>query len=67
MAEGAILENELLRVEIGDDGTLHHVIDKAVGDRDALAGRGNQLWAFVDKPRTYDAWDIEENYENEGE
>ncbi|MCC2629898.1 MAG: glycoside hydrolase family 38, partial [Thermomicrobiales bacterium] len=66
LAEGAILENELLRVEIGDDGTLHHVIDKAVGDRDALAGRGNQLWTFVDKPRTYDAWDIEENYENEG-
>jgi alpha-mannosidase len=61
-----MLENDLLRVEIGDDGTLHHVIDKAVGDRDALAGRGNQLWTFVDKPRTYDAWDIEENYENEG-
>ena len=32
-----------------------------------LADRGNQLWAFVDKPRTYDAWDIEENYENEGD
>jgi alpha-mannosidase len=61
-----ILENDLLRVDIGDDGTLHRVVDKAVGDRDALAGRGNQLWAFVDKPRTYDAWDIEENYENEG-
>jgi alpha-mannosidase len=63
---GPILENELLRIEIGDDGTLGHVVDKAVGDRDALAGRGNQLWAFVDKPRTYDAWDIEENYEDEG-
>ena len=62
-----VLENELLRVEIGEDGTLRHVVDKAVGDRDALAGRGNQLWAFVDKPRTYDAWDIEENYEDEGE
>ena len=66
VGRGALLENELLRVEIGDDGTLHHFIDKAVGDRDALAGRGNQLWTFVDKPRTYDAWDIEENYENEG-
>ena len=32
-----------------------------------LADRGNQLWVFVDKPRTYDAWDIEENYENEGD
>ena len=66
-AGGAILENDLLRVEIGDDGTLHRVVDKAAGDRDVLADRGNQLWAFVDKPRTYDAWDIEENYEDEGE
>jgi alpha-mannosidase len=64
---GPILENEFLRVEIGQDGTLHRVVDKTSGNRDALAGRGNQLWAFVDKPRTYDAWDIEENYESEGE
>ena len=63
---GPILENDLLCVEIGDDGTLRHVVDKAVGGRDALADRGNQLWVFVDKPRTYDAWDIEENYETEG-
>ena len=66
-ADGALLENELLRVEIGADGTLHRVVDKAAGDREVLAGRGNQLWAYVDKPRTYDAWDIEENYESEGE
>jgi alpha-mannosidase len=66
LAGGAILENELLRIGIGDDGTLRHVVDKAVGDREALADRGNQLWVFVDKPRTYDAWDIEENYQNEG-
>ena len=63
---GAMLENELLRVEIGADGTLHRVVDKAAGDREVLAGRGNQLWAYVDKPRTYDAWDIEENYEARG-
>ncbi len=64
---GALLENESLRVEIGDDGTLHRVVDKTAGDRDVLAGRGNQLWRYVDKPRTYDAWDIEEDYENAGE
>jgi alpha-mannosidase len=66
LAGGVVLENEVLRIEIGEDGTLLHVVDKAAGDRDALAGRGNQLWVFVDKPRIYDAWDIEENYENEG-
>jgi alpha-mannosidase len=64
---GPVLENDHLRVEIGHDGTLHRVVDKTAGNRDVLTGRGNQLWAFVDKPRTYDAWDIEENYENEGE
>jgi alpha-mannosidase len=64
---GPILENELLRVEIGADGTLHRVVDKTAADREVLAGRANQLWVFVDKPRTYDAWDIEENYEAEGE
>jgi alpha-mannosidase len=64
---GALLENELLSVEIGADGTLQRVVDRAAGEREVLAERGNQLWIFVDKPRTYDAWDIEENYEDEGE
>jgi alpha-mannosidase len=64
---GALLENHFLRVEIGADGALHRIVDKTAADRDILAGRGNQLWAYVDKPRTYDAWDIEENYAQEGE
>jgi alpha-mannosidase len=64
---GALLENELLRVEIGADGTLDRVVDKTAAGREVLADRGNQLWTFVDKPRIYDAWDIEENYETEGE
>ncbi len=60
-----VIENDLLRVVIGQDGTLASVFDKAAG-REALAGRGNQLWAYTDKPRVYDAWDIEESYEREG-
>ena len=44
-----------------DDGTLASVFDKRAG-REALAGRGNQIWAYVDKPRSWDAWDIEESY-----
>lgn len=59
------LENELVRVEIGADGTLHRVHDKRAG-REALADRGNQLWAYVDRPRAWDAWDIDETYENAG-
>ena len=64
--DGATIENDLLRAEIGGDGTLHRLYDRQAG-REALADRGNQLWAFVDKPRMYDAWDIEETYEAEGE
>jgi alpha-mannosidase len=60
------LKNDELRIEIGADGTLHHVVD-TTGGREVLAGRGNQLWAYVDKPRLYDAWDIEETYASEGE
>ena len=67
MGRGSATGKRVLRVEIGADGTLHRVVDKTAAEREVLAGRGNQLWAFVDKPRTYDAWDIEENYENEGE
>jgi alpha-mannosidase len=64
--EMVVLENGLLRVEIGPDGTLHRVYDRAL-EREVLEGRGNQLWAYVDKPREWDAWDVAENYELEGE
>jgi alpha-mannosidase len=60
------LENAALRVEIGDDGTLARILDKRAG-REVLAGRGNQIWAYVDKPRNWDAWDIEEGYARQGE
>ena len=64
--ETVVLENEALRVEIGPDGTLHRVYDRET-DREVLTGRGNQLWAYVDKPREWDAWDVDEDYELEGE
>lgn len=56
------LENAHLRVEIGKDGAVARLVHKATG-RDALAGRGNQLWVYPqDKPRHYDAWDVEDDY-----
>jgi alpha-mannosidase len=64
-AAGRVLENELVRVELGDDGALASVLDKRSG-REALGGRGNQLWAFVDKPREWDAWDVEASYFEDG-
>jgi alpha-mannosidase len=63
---GTVLENELLRVEIGRDGTISRLFDKE-HRREALADRANQLWTYVDKPRSWDAWDVDETYERDGE
>jgi alpha-mannosidase len=63
---GASIENDLLLVEIGADGAVSRIFDKQAG-REALAGRANQLWAYVDKPRSWDAWDVDETYERDGE
>ncbi len=61
------LENAYLRVELGEDGTIASLVHKPTG-REALAGRGNQLWVYPqDKPRNWDAWDIEEDYAERGE
>ena len=61
------LENAHLAVEIGDDGSVAGLLYKP-SHRQALAGRGNQLWAYTqDKPRSWDAWDIDEDYEQSGE
>ena len=59
------LENAFVKVAINADGTLSSVIDKRTG-RECLAGGGNQIWAYVDKPRFFDAWDIEEDYTASG-
>ena len=60
------LENAHLRVTLNDDGTLASVSRQARGNREALAGRGNQIWTYVDKPRSWDAWDIDESYPRQG-
>ncbi len=65
--DGHVLENAHLRAELGLDGTLASLVHKDTG-REALAGRGNQLWVYgQDKPRNWDAWDVEEDYEASGE
>ena len=61
------LENDFVKVRLHQDGTLASLWDKRAG-RECLAPdaanklRGNQIWAYVDKPRYFDAWDIEEDY-----
>jgi alpha-mannosidase len=61
------LENAVLKATIAADGTISSLIHKPTG-REALAGPGNQLWAYpVDKPRSWDAWDVEDDYAERGE
>ena len=62
-----IVENAHLRAELAADGTLASLVHKPSG-REALADRGNQLWVYPqDKPRSWDAWDVEEDYSASGE
>ncbi|WP_019586137.1 alpha-mannosidase [Deinococcus apachensis] len=60
------LDNGLLRVVVAQDGTLSSLYDLRAG-REALADRGNQLWAYVDVPREWDAWEVDAGYAREGE
>ena len=66
LAEGRCLENEFLRVELAADGRLSSVYDRRAG-REVLDGPGNQLWVYVDKPRAWDAWEVDADYARQGE
>ncbi|MEW6047519.1 MAG: glycoside hydrolase family 38 C-terminal domain-containing protein [Bacillota bacterium] len=59
------LENERLRVRVARDGTLASVYDKEAG-REVLAGGGNQLWAYSDRPAEFEAWNLDEEYVKTG-
>jgi len=60
------LENDQLRAVIGEDGTVASLVHKASG-RELLSGRGNQLWAYVDLAREWDAWELDAAYAQEGQ
>jgi alpha-mannosidase len=60
------LENGFVRVDLSSDGTLRSVYDK-IARREMLADRANQIWAYVDKPRAFDAWEIDAAYTEAGQ
>ena len=64
-ARGAVLENDMIRVEINDLGQIGRILDKEVR-RDVLpAGQmGNRLQVFEDRPISWDAWDIDPFFED---
>jgi alpha-mannosidase len=67
VARPGVLENEFLRLTVdGKTGCITSLYDKRSG-REALAAGacGNLLQAFRDKPRDWDAWNIDANFEDE--
>jgi alpha-mannosidase len=61
-ADSTSLENEYLKITINQMGWLSSVYDKR-NNRELLAGEGNVLQAFTDKPKDWDAWNIATDYE----
>jgi len=51
------LENELVRVELADDGTISSLFDKQI-ERETLSGPANQLRLFHDLPAAWEAWNL---------
>ncbi|MBP3645585.1 MAG: alpha-mannosidase [Clostridia bacterium] len=58
---GAVLENEIVRVELNARGEVTSFIDKETG-REFADGAMNRLLMYKDVPRLFDAWDIDSNY-----
>jgi alpha-mannosidase len=57
-ASNGPLENEQLRVELGEEGVVTSIWDKGAG-REVLTGPGNVLELHDDNPRRWDAWDLD--------
>lgn len=58
---GTAIENAFLKVEVDPTtGCITHLIDKKTGyDSIAKGGCANELQAFADNPKLYDAWNID--------
>ncbi|MCA9873422.1 MAG: alpha-mannosidase, partial [Anaerolineales bacterium] len=59
------LENDFLRVEFNDDGDIVRLYDKETAREVLPPGAvANQFQAFEDRPKSWDAWDIEIYYDD---
>jgi alpha-mannosidase len=60
-----ILENDFLRVEFNADGDITRIFDKKA-NREVLPPNtiGNQFQAFEDRPKSWDAWDVDIFYDD---
>lgn len=62
-ASETLIENDLIRVELDENGVITSVYDKQA-KRETLSGRGNLLTVFEDKPEVESAWNIDIEYKN---
>jgi alpha-mannosidase len=63
IAEGAVLENDILRLEFDDDGAIGSIFDKRIGRQVLELGKsGNHLCLYDDKEDS-DAWDFRLDFE----
>lgn len=60
--DGAVLENELVKVTLNKHGEVISFINKG-SMREYANGAMNRLLMYKDVPRKFDAWDIDSNYE----
>jgi alpha-mannosidase len=65
VATSALLENDLVRVELDHGGDITRIYDKRA-QREVLAPGmiGNQMQAFEDRPMNWDAWDVDIFFED---
>jgi alpha-mannosidase len=66
-ARALTLENEFFKVKVGaQNGLIESLHDKIHG-REVLdqTHRGNLLQTFVDKPKNWDAWNLDADFENQ--
>lgn len=63
-----VMENDLIRVTINDDGEISSIYDREAAREVVEAGKTvNQLLAFEDRPMAFDAWDIDIYFEDRTE
>lgn len=61
----ALLENDLVRVELNEAGDIIRVYDKVNARQVLPAGAvANQFQAFEDRPKQWDAWDLDIFYDD---
>ena len=60
-----LLENEYVRVELNNDGDITRIFDKKA-NREVLPPNtiANQFQAFEDRPKSWDAWDVDIFYDD---